>query len=95
MTDIATPVEPLRVSSTSTPQSVAGAIAKSITIGHNYPEVRAIGHGAIGQAVKAIAIARGYVAPLGIDLACNIGFADVQNAEDKTVSALVFIMFRR
>ena len=42
----------LRVSSSSPPQSVAAAIGKSINESHKYPVVRAIGHGAVGQAVK-------------------------------------------
>ena len=34
--------------------------------------------GAINQAMKAIAIARGFVAPSGIDLICIPAFAEVQ-----------------
>ena len=59
--------EILKVSSKSNPNSVAGAIAGIVTE-KGQAELQAIGAGAINQVVKAIAIARGYIAPLGIDL---------------------------
>lgn len=78
----------LRVSAGSNPQSVASAIAHAV-----YEEktckLRAVGAGAVNQAVKAIAIARGYTAPRGIDLVCVPGFASVESNGD-TISALVF-----
>ena len=52
----------------SSPNSVAGAIAGVLRTSGNV-EIQAIGAGAINQAIKAIAIARGFVAPSGIDLA--------------------------
>ena len=58
----------LKVSSKSSPNSVAGAIAGVLRTSGNV-EIQAIGVGAINQAIKAIAIARGFVAPSGIDLA--------------------------
>jgi stage V sporulation protein S len=85
----------LRVSSSSSPQSVASAICKSILDSHKYPAVRAIGHGAIGQAAKAVAIARGYIAPKGIDLACIMGFDTVDGtAVDGTTKELSAVSFR-
>jgi stage V sporulation protein S len=69
-------VEILKVSATSKPVSVAGAIAGVIRSQHRV-EVQAIGAGAINQAVKAIAISRGYVAPGGIDLVCIPSFIDI------------------
>jgi stage V sporulation protein S len=85
----------LRVSSSSAPQSVAAAISKSISESHRYPVLRAIGHGAVGQAVKALAIARGYVAPRGTDLAFVVGFDTIINNEGKEISAMVFRCFPR
>lgn len=85
----------LRVSANSAPQAVAAAIAKSISDSHKYPVLRAIGHGAVGQAVKALAIARGYVAPRGTDLAFVVGFDTIENAEGKEISAMVFRTFAR
>ncbi len=58
------PVEVLKVSATSKPVAVAGAIAGVIR-SKGRVEVQAIGAGTIHQAVKAIAIPRGLVAPGG------------------------------
>ena len=55
-------MEILKVSATSKPVAVAGAIA-GVVRSQQRVEVQAIGAGAINQAVKAIAISRGYVAP--------------------------------
>jgi stage V sporulation protein S len=60
-------MEVLKVSATSQPKAVAGAIAAILRGGKNV-EVQVIGAGAVNQAVKSIAVARGYVAPNGIDL---------------------------
>jgi stage V sporulation protein S len=66
---------------------LASAIAHAI---YETKEVklRAIGAGSVNQAMKAIAIARGYTAPRGIDLACVPGFASVDSNGD-TISAIV------
>lgn len=66
----------LKVSTNSNPNSVAGAIAGLIKE-KGKAEVQVIGAGAINQAMKAIAIARGFVAPSGIDLICIPAFTDV------------------
>lgn len=66
----------LKVSAKSNPASVAGALA-SIVRESGKAEMQAIGAGAINQAVKALAIARGYVAPNGLDLVCKPAFVDV------------------
>ncbi len=74
----------LKVASTSAPGSVAGAIAGAIRESGRC-EMQAIGAGAINQAVKAIAIARGYVAPAGIDLVFVPAFFDIQvDGEERT-----------
>lgn len=74
----------LKVSSRSKPTSVAGALAGVIRE-HGFVEVQAIGAGAVNQAVKAIAIARGYVAPGGIDLMFTPSFVDIEiNGEERT-----------
>lgn len=53
--------------------------------------MRAIGHGAVGQAVKAQIIARGIAAPLGIDLVYLPAFDNVMNEEgDGTLSAIIW-----
>jgi stage V sporulation protein S len=69
--------EVLKVSSRSNPNSVAGAMAGVIR-SSGAVEVQVVGAGALNQAVKALAIARGYVAPAGIDLVCVPTFADIE-----------------
>lgn len=78
----------LRVSASSNPQSVASAIAHAI-YDKREVKLRAVGAGAINQAVKAIAIARGYVAPRGMDLTCKPGFTTIES-RDGEISAIVF-----
>lgn len=80
----------LRVCSNSNPAAVAGAIAGVIReTGHC--EVQAIGAGAVNQTVKAIGIARGYVAPAGINLIAIPAFLDIEvNGEERT--AIRFII---
>ena len=85
----ATPVEVLKVSATSQPVRVAGAIAGVVRTQHRV-EIQAIGAGAINQAVKAIAISRGYVAPGGLDLVCIPSFIDIAiDGEERTGIRLV------
>ena len=56
----------------------------------NKAEMQAIGAGALNQAVKAIAIARGFVAPAGVDLVCIPAFAEVEvEGEDRTGIKLI------
>lgn len=74
----------LKVSADSKPKSVAGAIA-AVVREQETVEIQAVGAAAVNQAVKAIAIARGYVAPNGIDLVCVPAFADIQiDGEQRT-----------
>ncbi|MGV8144961.1 MAG: stage V sporulation protein S [Alkaliphilus sp.] len=79
----------LKVSAKSRPNSVAGAIA-GVMREHGNAEMQAVGAGALNQAIKAIAIARGFVAPSGIDLICIPAFTDVEiNGEEKTAIKLI------
>lgn len=83
----------LRVSAGSNPQSVASAIAHAI-YDNKQVKLRAVGAGAVNQAAKAIAIARGYVAPRGLDLVCVPGFTTIES-RDGEISALVFSIFTK
>ena len=74
--------EILKVSAQSNPNSVAGAIA-SLFRENSKVEMQAIGAGALNQAVKAVAIARGIVAPLGINLVCIPAFTQVEVEEEQ------------
>ncbi len=79
----------LRVSAKSNPNSVAGALAGVIRE-HGSAEVQAVGAGALNQAVKAVAIARGFIAPSGIDLVCIPAFADIEiEGEERTAIKLI------
>ena len=80
----------LKVAAKSNPNSVAGALA-GVLREHETAELQAIGAGAVNQAVKAIAIARGYVAPQGIDLICIPAFADI-NIDGEERTAIKFIV---
>ncbi len=83
-------MEVLRVSAKSNPNSVAGALA-GVLRERGTAEIQAIGAGAINQAVKAIAIARGFVAPSGMDLICVPAFTDIViDGEERT--AIRFIV---
>ena len=82
--------EILKVSCKSNPNSVAGAISGTIE-SKGKVELQAIGAGAINQTVKAIAIARGFLAPAGIDLICIPAFADVQ-VEGENRTGMKFIV---
>ena len=67
----------LKVSAKSNPNSVAGALA-GVLREHGRAEMQAIGAGALNQAIKAIAIARGFVAPSGMDLVCIPAFSEIE-----------------
>lgn len=82
-------MDSLKVSSRSNPNSVAGALVAVIRE-KGYAEMQAVGAGALNQAIKAIAIARGFVAPSGTDLICSPAFADIIIAgEERTALKLV------
>jgi stage V sporulation protein S len=66
----------IRVAAQSRSTAVAGAIA-GVVREHGRAEVQAIGAGAVNQAVKAAAIARGFLALDGLDVVCIPAFADV------------------
>jgi stage V sporulation protein S len=82
-------VEVLKVSSKSNPNSVAGALA-GIVREQGAVEIQTVGAGALNQAVKAIAIARGFIAPSGMELTCVPAFADILiNGEERTAIRLL------
>ncbi|MHC9543287.1 MAG: stage V sporulation protein S [Vulcanimicrobiota bacterium] len=83
-------MEILKVAAKSNPNSVAGALA-GVMREKGSAEMQAVGAGAINQAIKAIAIARGFVAPGGIDLVCTPAFAEIEiGGEERT--AIRFIV---
>ncbi len=83
-------MEVLKVSAQSNPKSVAGALA-AVLREKGSAEVQAVGAGAVNQAIKAIAISRGFVAPNGIDLVTIPAFAEISiDGEERT--AIRFIV---
>lgn len=80
----------LRVSSRSDPNKVAGALAGTVRE-QGRAEIQTIGAGALNQAVKAIAIARGFLAPGGTDLVCRPAFVDVEIDGAKRTAIKLFV----
>jgi stage V sporulation protein S len=79
----------IKVSGSSHPQSVGSIMARAVIAGHT-PHIRAIGASAVYLGAKACAIARGFVAPRGIDLSFVIGFSDITAEDGQTISAIIF-----
>lgn len=80
----------LKVSAQSQPKSVAGALA-AVLREKAVAELQAVGAGAVNQAVKAIAITRGFVAPNGIDLVVVPAFSEI-NIDGEERTAIKFIV---
>ena len=82
-------METLKVSSKSNPNSVAGALA-NVFREKGSVEIQAIGAGALNQAIKGIAIARGFVAPSGKNLVCIPAFTDIViDGDERTAIKLI------
>jgi stage V sporulation protein S len=78
----------LKVSSTTKPNSIAGAIA-GIIREEGKVQIQTIGAAALNQTIKGIAIARGYIAPTGRELVCTPFFNDIEvNGEIRTAIVL-------
>lgn len=77
-------METLKVSSRSQSKAVAGAMAMILEKDEQVG-IQAIGAGAVNQAVKAIAIARGFLSPKGIDIYIQVSFVDLAiDAKERT-----------
>ena len=82
-------MEIIKVGSKSNPNSVAGALA-NILRDKESVEIQTIGAGALNQGIKAVAIARGFVAPSGKNLICIPTFADIEvDGTEKTAIKLI------
>ena len=82
-------METLKVSSKSNPSKVAGAIANVFRL-DGVVEIQTIGAGSLNQAIKAIAIARGFVAPSGKNLVVIPAFSDIViEGTEKTAIRLI------
>jgi stage V sporulation protein S len=83
----------IKVSANSRTAAVAGAIA-GVVREHKMAEVQSIGAGAINQAVKAVILAKGYLANDGIDIVCVPEFVDV-DIDGKVRTAIKLIVTPR
>mgnify|MGYP001113731907 CR=1 FL=1 len=83
----------LKVSSGSDPGATAGAIANGIRE-CGAAEIQVIGPRAVNQAVKAIAVARGYLAAGGMDVYCVPSFITVQVSEGEQEKTAIHISVR-
>ena len=82
-------MEFLKVSLRSSSNSVGGAIAGVIR-DYGCVEVQAVGAGATNQALKSVAVARGYLAPMGMDLVCIPAFTIIEiNGVERTAMKLI------
>lgn len=85
-------MEYLKVSSKSSPASVAGAIAGMVKDGVPV-NMQCVGAGAVNQAIKAMAIARGFLIPTGFDISCSPTFSDILiNGESRTAIRLAVLV---
>ena len=80
-------MELLKVSSKSKPAMVAGAIA-GVVRESGCVEIQAIGAGAVNNAVKAIAIAVGYLASDNINIYCLPSFSEISSDDDRSLTAI-------
>lgn len=81
----------LKVSSNSKPSSVAGAIVSVLKEGNTKAELKCVGAGAVNQAVKAVAIARGYVSPLGKELYVIPCFDNIEVDDEERTAIRMFV----
>lgn len=85
----------LNVASNSNPNSVAGALVACIRE-HQTVNIQVVGAGALNQAIKATAIARGFMAPMGSDLTIVPAFADIKiDGDDRTALNLLVTLVKR
>ena len=84
----------IKVSARSRTASVAGAIA-GVVRESKKAEVQAIGAGAVNQAVKAIAIARGYLLEEGVDVICVPHFVEVDIDEQERTALRITVEPRK
>lgn len=83
----------IKVKANSRTAAVAGAIA-GIFREKKHAEVQAIGAGAVNQAVKALVLAKGYLAEDGITIFCTPEFVDV-DIDGKVRTAIKLVVEQR
>ena len=89
-TAVVASVGTIKVGSQSNPSKVGGCIAATVR-DEGKAEIQTIGAGALNQAIKAIAIARGYLATSKIDLICYPAFVDVDIDGSERTAIRLFV----
>ena len=79
-----------KVSSKSNANSVAGALAAHLKE-HDSCDISTVGAGALNQAMKAMIIARWFLAPLGIEIVCIPSFEEILINEEKRTAIHIHI----
>lgn len=83
----------IKVSARSRTSAVAGAIA-GVLRENQRAEIQAIGAGAVNQAVKALIVAKGYMADEGVEISCSPSFVEVMiNEQERTAIRLVVVSY--
>ena len=80
----------IKVSAQSRTSAVAGAIA-GVMRDYNRAEVQAIGAGAVNQAIKAIVIAKGYLAEEGVDIVCTPAFVEIMIGDQERTAIRLLV----
>lgn len=83
-------METLKVSANSRTKALAGALTAAVR-NDGAVELQAIGAGAVNQAIKAIAVARGFIAPQGISLVVIPSFVKIL-IDDQERTAIKFLI---
>ena len=84
----------LKVSAKSSPNAVAGALAAALRE-RDSVEVQAVGAGAINQAIKAVAIARGFLKGAQLDAVCSPSFVVVAIGESERTAISLMVERRK
>lgn len=86
-------MEILKVSANTKVNCLAGAIAGYVRE-EGQTEMQAVGAGAVNVAMKAAAVARGFLAPAGIDLVCTPSFTAVEMNEEERTAIRILVTDR-
>lgn len=81
--------EPFKVAASTDPDSLAGAITVAVRKDGYFPTLQAIGAGAVNQANKAVIIANGMLAPIGVELVIAPVFQDLELDGQKRTGQLL------
>ena len=84
---------PFRVKAGSDPLKLGSAIAHTVSTGSDVV-LKAIGAGAINQAMKSVPIAKSFVASYGIRLLCDPVFFHGEVKDNENIQGLAIRVFR-